>query len=254
MNWLIVDFGNTRLKWALWDGKRLHSESAVEYRGDPLPQLWQRCWGDLTRPQRVVIVSVTEPQANRSLSAWCNEGWGIPAEFIHSRGQACGVINAYREPSRLGADRWAALIAAHHRFPGQTVCIADCGTATTIDALDSQGHHLGGVILPGLKLMQTSLQSGTAGIDQLPPLRETRDFARDTGSATALGCRYATAGALEQAARKLGKTAESEVICIITGGSAPQLLPHLDGSWQHKPKLVLEGARVLADNNTTSST
>jgi len=134
-------------------------------------------------------------------------------------------------------------------FPGQAVCIADCGTATTIDALDRGGQHLGGVILPGLKLMQASLQSGTAEItlQNSNPASDNSRFGRDTGSAVILGCHYAVTGAMKQMAGKLGKTAESEVICIITGGDAAQLLPYLDDKWQHRPELVLEGARILAD-------
>ncbi len=256
MNWLIIDFGNTRLKWAQWNDNQLGPENAIEYGCYSLQQLWNQCWGNLTHPQRVIVVSVAEQRANRSLSAWCDETWGIPAEFLHSSAWACGVSNGYQNPSRLGVDRWAALIAVQQRFPGQTVCIADCGTAVTIDALDGNGQHLGGVILPGLNAMRASLQSSTAGINlqESPPISESGDFGRDTESAITLGCLCAITGAMAQTAGKLGKTAESEVICIITGGNAEQLFSCLDGKWQHRPKLVLEGAMILADNNTTTST
>ncbi len=256
MNWLIIDFGNSRIKWAEWNGKRIKPAGTIEYRNRPLSQLWKQCWINRPPPQRVIVTSVAQQQANESLSAWCNKTWGIPAEFLHSSAQACGVSSGYREPLRLGVDRWAAIIAAHHLFPGQTVCIADCGTATTIDALDSNGQHLGGLILPGQRLMQHSLYSGTAriGLPDSNPESENLSFGEDTSSAVTLGCRYALVGAMEQMAAKLGKTAESEVVCIITGGDAVQLLPYLDGRWQHRSELVLEGARILADNNTTRNT
>ncbi len=256
MNWLIVDVGNSRLKWARWNGSRIEPEGAIEYRNHALPQLWEQCWDNRARPDRIIVASVAPPQVDSSLSEWCHSAWHIPAEFLRSNARTRGVSSAYREPTRLGIDRWAALIAAHHIFPEQAICIADCGTAATIDALDGNGQHLGGIILPGLKLMQASLPSGTAGIDaqKNPSRSESGLFGQDTGSAITLGSHYAITGAMEQAAGKLGKTTGSEVICIITGGDAGQLLPHLDSRWQHRPELVLEGARILADNNTTSNT
>ncbi len=253
MNWLLIDIGNSRLKWADWRGAQLTAGGAVEYQGRPLPQLWEQCWRGRGEPQRVVAISVAGDQVNRSLSQWCSRTWGVVVEFPDSQPRACGVINGYREPARLGVDRWAALVAVHSLFGRQAVCVADCGTALTVDMLDPCGRHLGGIVLPGLTAMRSSLQRSTAGIGPLQgrSAAENEEPGRDTESAVMLGCFYAASGAMERAAGRLRRIAEataSDVRCVITGGDARQLLPHLRGQWHYRPQLVLEGARVLAED------
>ena len=250
MDLLTVDLGNSRLKWALWKGAQIATGGAVEYRKHAPDQPWQHCWGELAAPQRLVVVSVAPPETDSTLSGWCSANWGIEPEFLRSSAQAGGVVNAYHDPSRLGVDRWVALIAAHRSFPGRAVCVADCGTAVTVDRLDSSGRHLGGVILPGLKLMQESLYSATAGITARDPSGlEQNSLGRDTASGTALGCSYAVAGAMERVAGDPAEGAQ-EVVCLVTGGAAQRLLPCLTGRWQLRPELVLEGARILADEHS----
>ncbi|HFC53183.1 MAG TPA: type III pantothenate kinase, partial [Gammaproteobacteria bacterium] len=133
-----------------------------------------------------------------------------------------------------------------HAFPGRAVCIADCGTAVTIDCLDGGGRHEGGVILPGLTLMQESLYAATAGLaPQCPSELERGRLGRDTASGIFLGCRHALAGAMERVAAESSEEGGAPV-CLITGGAAPALLPYLDSRWQLRSHLVLEGARILA--------
>ncbi len=247
---LVADLGNSRLKWALYGGAQLHSGTA-SYREHTPEQLWRNCWGALAAPQRLVVASVAPVQIDRSLAHWCETNWGIRAQFLRSSRQAGGVTSAYRDPSRLGVDRWAAMVGAWHRFPGHALCIADCGTAVTVDRLDSSGRHLGGIILPGPGLMRESLRSATAGIvREGPATPPASGLGQDTGGGLLLGCSYAVAGALERVAQSAEAEEPAGPLCLLTGGAAAALLPYLSGRWRPYPGLVLEGARVLADEYT----
>ncbi len=252
MNWLIVDAGNSRLKWARWDGFRLTQAGGIEYRQHQLPQLLARCWGELSPPQRIIVASVAGQQFDTVLADWCQNFWTVTTEFLTSEGRSHGVTNGYREAARLGVDRWAAIVAACHLHPERDLCIADCGTATTLDSVDCHGNHQGGFILPGLTLMQECLQHTAAAVPLRPPVAEPLRPGHDTRSAVAGGALLATTAALEQWVNTLDAAEGSEVTCIITGGAAPLLLPHLRNRWLHRPTLVLEGARILAHNSLDS--
>ena len=251
MSLLLVDLGNSRVKW-MWsaDGGATTARAASR-RDHPLSELWERCWEGLPTPRGVVVASVAGEAIDASLSRWCMARWGLAPRFLSSTVAAHGVSNAYRDPAKLGVDRWAALVAAHTAWPGTTLCIADCGTAVTFDALEGNGQHLGGLILPGLTLMQRALSSATAGIESEGSSSPERGWlGRDTESGIGLGAIRAITAALEQSATELGNETQTEVTCLLTGGDAPRLLPHLGDRWQHHPTLVLEGARILAEEET----
>ncbi len=251
MNRLIIDLGNSRLKWMLSDGEQAPSPAAITLQEAPLNRLLDHHWRSLPPPGQVIVSSVADKETNTSLSLWCKEQWRTTPRFLQSCAYARGVSNAYREPARLGVDRWAALVAAFSLWPGEPLCIADCGTAVTFDALNGDGRHLGGLILPGLALMRHALSDGTAGIlESISPLPGKEWLGRSTESGIALGCIRAITTLLEQGAARLGKTAKTEVRCLLTGGDAPLLLPYLSKRWQHHPNLVLEGTRLLAEDET----
>jgi len=228
MSLLLVDLGNSRVKWMWSTDGGATTARAVSRRDHPLSELWERCWEGLPTPNGVVAASVAGEAIDASLSRWCEARWGLTPHFLSSTVAAHGVSNAYRDPAKLGVDRWAALVAAHTAWPGRTLCIADCGTAVTFDALEGNGQHLGGLILPGL-----TPERGWLG--------------RDTESGIGLGAIRAITATLEQSATVLGNETQTEVTCLLTGGDAPHLLPHLGKRWQHQPTLVLEGVRILAE-------
>ncbi len=254
MKQLIIDLGNSRLKWMVYDNARPGTPSAAILCESPFVELLNHRLGKLPRPHQVVICSVADKKNNTLISQWCTKNWGLTPLFLRSKPSACGVSNAYQDPGQLGVDRWVALIAAHSLWPNETLCIADCGTAVTIDGLEGSGQHLGGLILPGLTLMQHALQEGTTGIQcKETPLPDLSPFGNSTESGISLGTLRAITSTLERCVTELGNTAKTEVRCVITGGDAPRLLPHLERKWWHHPTLVLEGARILAANETSTA-
>ncbi|MBI5450466.1 MAG: type III pantothenate kinase, partial [Gammaproteobacteria bacterium] len=156
MKTLLIDAGNSHLKWAWLTRQGMIQDAATAAYDASTTQVLDAAWLDMLPPQRVLVASVV-PRFTTELTRWLAERWGCPVECVQSQAQGFGVTSGYQQPATLGVDRWLAMIAA--RDYGEEVCIYDCGTALTIDVL-IQGRHQGGLIFPGSRLLQRSLWQG----------------------------------------------------------------------------------------------
>jgi type III pantothenate kinase len=226
---LAVDCGNSRLKWGLHDGERWIRTGTA-----PLAKLagLGTAWKKIPPAAKVVVANVAGPAAQRRLEAALSRRGSV--NWVKAKRSECGVSNGYGRPSQLGADRWAALIAAWSMFRGACLVVV-AGTATTVDALGSDGAFAGGMILPGLDLMKRSLAQSTAGL----PLARGRysSAPRSTADAIESGCLLAQAGAIERAFAAMGPGAT----CVLAGGSAERIAPRLGIPVRVVDNLVLEG-------------
>ncbi|EPB99948.1 pantothenate kinase [Litchfieldella anticariensis FP35 = DSM 16096] len=157
---LDLDIGNTLSKWRLKDtaSSEIRSRGAVwtreEWRpGSDIP--------DLDVVEAVRISSVARQTVLRETVGLLRRQVGA-VYVARSTAEALGVTNGYEEPSRLGVDRWMGALASYQLAGG--CCSVDCGSAITIDFVLPGGRHLGGYILPGLRLMKESLQLGTRNV------------------------------------------------------------------------------------------
>ena len=230
---LCLDAGNSRLKYGLFSDGQWVVQGALEYA--EIDQLSDR----LPRaPKRVIICNVAGVEVAASLDRLVN-ALGLEAEWFASDLSACGVSNGYALPTQLGADRWAALIGARGIHAGNAVVVMS-GTATTIDVLDRAGHFHGGVILPGLSLMRRALANGTAGLPLA--MGEFEPLPRNTNDAITSGAMQATLGAIERmAALSFSTTLNGDGLCLLSGGAAAMLAPHLRVPHRLVDNLVLEG-------------
>ncbi|MBV8782706.1 MAG: type III pantothenate kinase [Gammaproteobacteria bacterium] len=246
MSALLIDAGNTRLKWAPLIGNHLRRSTALVHHRSNLRQLARFVAGGAF--ERAWIVSVAGPQVDGALRA-ALRAVRLPVKFVRVARQAAGVTVGYRDPWRLGVDRFVALIAAHHRFPGNDVCVVGIGTAMTVDFLESGGMHLGGVIIPSPNLMVESLLRETSGIR-----RRARDsrrdrahlFARSTRDAIEQGARFAAAALIERAAQEFGMKRARNPLVVLTGGGAAAVQALIERRTVAAPDLTLEGLAVLA--------
>lgn len=242
---LLADVGNSRIKWASCDQGTFQIRGQSNHRSEHWAELATRLWGTLDHPTRTILVSVAGAEARAYLADWIRQTWAIEAEFVVSTVEAHGVCNAYAEPERLGADRWVALIAARALI-GTSCIVVDCGTAITIDALAADGRHLGGVIIPGMRLMREALYRETR---QIPPeAGEARLFGQSTCDGVWGGAAYAVAAAID------GITARMETIAgsgprLLTGGDAEAILPFLQAPYRLEPELIFQGLCVIAGLN-----
>jgi type III pantothenate kinase len=243
---LVLDVGNSRTKWGLHTGRGWVGFGVAP--NTEIGTLALRDWQGLPRPMRIVGVNVAGEAARMRVEAQLAR-WRIPPTWLTATAAAGGVVNGYSPPEQLGADRWAALVAARQRalamelFPPPVV-VVNAGTAVTIDALDGDGVFRGGIILPGLRLMLRALAENTAGLKVAPGT--FRDFPTNTGDALYSGAIQAVAGAIgEMRARLAGD--RGAVRCLIAGGAAGEIAPHLGSAVEVADNLVLEGVLALAD-------
>ena len=234
---LAVDAGNSRIKWGLWDG-------SWSYQGWVATSELARLaveWRTLPALRLLVACSVAPPAVAEYVETWARQS-GVRLRWVVSQYEECGVRNGYLDPSQLGADRWAALIAAHHLVSG-AVLTASVGTAVTVDALAQDGQFLGGLILPGLDLMAEALASGTAGLTR--GHGAVALFPRTTADAIASGAIQSICGAIERMERFLAQRHSSPQI-LLTGGGAEVIRSYLERPALLVPNLVLEGLRIVA--------
>jgi type III pantothenate kinase len=241
---LLVDLGNTRLKWLFEDRGAKIAQGALAH-ATRLPELaLAAAWDGLPKATRIVVASVAPLAVDVELETFVRQRFGVAPEFVTSPACALGVRNAYAEPERLGVDRFFALAAAHAAHRRAQIVIG-IGTAMTLDALDAGGTHLGGWILPSPTLMRETLLARTARVGvadgRLVELADT------TADAVRSGTANAAIGAVvrfrENAARRL---AEHPAL-VLTGGGADELAPFFPDA-ERRDDLVLDGLALWASS------
>lgn len=240
---LVLDLGNSRCKWALANSS-IQSSGAIAY-GDDFVRSLDQALGALTRPAQVAAVCVTDSTYLETLSEWVRRNWSLNLRRFSARPAQGGVTNTYEVPAQLGADRWAALIAARARTTG-AACVVNCGTAITVDALDARGVFRGGVILPGLALQRMSLMQRTHEI-RATDGNVSSCLAHNTADAVAAGTIFGLAGAVDRILDEQAVTLGISAPVLLTGGDAHRLQGMLRHQVQLVPDLVLEGVACMAE-------
>jgi len=244
---LLIDVGNTRIKWARQTDTGLSRSDAVVYTLATLANELAVIWGELDPPQDIWVSCVGRKAVKEIIDAYLMTRWGISANYVQSPRAALGVTNAYSDPGKLGSDRWLAMLATYTREE-RCVMVVDCGSAVTIDAVDETGRHVGGAIAPGIALSnnilsnQTSLQwQPTAG------LLLDKVLADSTASGIASGIGYAVIGLIEVAYRELVASGKHPVV-YLTGGDAACISHALTIEHQQVDDLVLQGLAMFANH------
>ncbi|HEY4292648.1 type III pantothenate kinase [Luteibacter sp.] len=238
---LLLDLGNTRLKFALLDGDEFIRRGAFGWDADIAHEL-SALWGSWPMPQRIVGASVVDDTRETAVTVAARKAFDLEPGWVRTPAQACGVTNAYAEPHRLGVDRFLAMVDA--LAAGRAPCVlASVGTALTLDALDGRGHHLGGWIAPGPLLMQQSVLGATA---QVRPEHAgaVRDLANNTADGLASGCWQACAALVDRFVERAAPQLGGGPALTLGGGDADTLAPLLDHDVVLVPDAVLRGLAV----------
>lgn len=239
-NILLLDIGNTRIKWAIASHLDWLAEGVCEHAG--IEDLFN-AWDASTMPQAVLGCNVAGDEIAGRISGYWKKR-GLPVGWMQASPACCGVRNGYAYPQQLGADRWAALIGAWC-LQRQACLVVSCGTAMTIDLLDGEGCFLGGQILPGKRLMFESLGSAAHGLSA----EEGQAVVNPSNTADAMttGIQDAMAGAVERAYRRLESACGRAPACVLTGGDAEWLVGQMAVGCIVEPKLTLIGLRKIAE-------
>lgn len=245
-----IDVGNTRLKWALYEqacpGARLlaHGAEFLEH----IDKLADGAWRDLPAPTRMLGCSVAADAVKLRVTEQMEELWDVTPQWVHASAAEAGLSNGYEHPTRLGADRWVAMIGAWHRMLAsgapRPLVLAMIGTAVTVEAVDAHGRFLGGFILPGHGIMLRALESGTAGLHV--PTGEVREFPANTSDALTSGGTFAIAGAVDRMIQHVRAHCGAEPACYMTGGAGWKMAPFMSVPMDLVDSLIFDGLLEIA--------
>ena len=234
--YLIFDVGNTRLKWAavestkqpsdqqkkLWDYSgsiNTQSLNSPEHRAELADYISKT----LPKPDAIAFSCVAGKEAIHQLQSLFPQWQDIQWKQLSGDSAFDGMRTLYQDPSKLGSDRWSAIIGARSLSKANALII-NAGTATTIDLLGSNGVHYGGWILPGLSLMHQSLEANTAQLPLVVRNASEQGFGTSTKEAIVGGCDAAQIGAI-QYALDLAKQMNVPIEKIwLDGGNAKTLM------------------------------
>ncbi|MGK2913930.1 MAG: type III pantothenate kinase [Porticoccaceae bacterium] len=228
---LDVDIGNSRIKWRL-TALGGHVESGTASHS---PDSWSVIAPKGSAVKRVRVSNVAGPVLAGALSTWTQSRFGLEAEFAVARAQVGGVTCGYRLPATLGVDRWLAVLASWRKIEGACV-VVDVGSAITVDILSDAGRHLGGYIVPGLRMMQRALYAGTSAVKVDECVVARMSPGTDTREAVLHGCMAMAIALIQQTRRE-----QRAPVVILTGGDAAILAKLIDGNVVVDADLVLDG-------------
>jgi type III pantothenate kinase len=245
---LLVDIGNSRVKWATLDNGRLGEQQAAAYEGWSV-QEWRRALFDRPGIERVLAASVAGGPVAETLARAAEIETRSPVRFVAGERETAGVRSGYADHRLLGVDRWLAVVAAYRSVRG-ACCVADIGTAATFDAVTGGGQHLGGFIVPGPALMMRSLWRGTADLAERTASSGTAaeaPLADNTRDAIERGCLLAVAAFVDRGVAEVRRRLGIEPTLLLTGGGAAVLRPLIGTRCEEVPDLVLRGLAAVAE-------
>jgi len=247
---LLIDIGNTRIKWARLEQGTLQPQSASPHADWTAQTFVDTLVPACVDAQRVLVSNVAGPRMAQVIREGLAQTRHVEPEFVTATATAGGVRNAYSQPAQLGVDRWLAIIGAHALERGP-VCVVSVGTALTIDGVDANGRHLGGVIVPGPDLMVSTLLQNTSDIAQRAEQGTTSDgfFADNTLGAIQQGAEHAAAALVERAVTAMRQQLKETPKLLLTGGASARLEKSLALPRRLIPDLVLQGLAVLASQS-----
>jgi type III pantothenate kinase len=236
---LTIDIGNSSIKWAIWqDGQPILAETDT-YHKESIQQTFDGIFSGAPQQDSVWVACVASKDIEKALTEWMHKQWSIEPVFLVSKSEFGGVLNAYPDPSELGADRWAALLGAKSLYK-TPVCIVDIGTAVTVDLMDSDGIHRGGRIMPGIDMMRASLLHNTVGVNAIEG--DCPGFAINTADAVSSGTMHMLSAGLIEVYNSAKDRLGDDMKIIITGGMAETVMPHLKKiEICHEQHIVLHG-------------
>lgn len=240
---MAIDSGNTHVKWGLHDGSNWLKQGNIAQDKN---MLLQQKWQDLPKPQVIIVSNVSSTVTKKKLSELLS-CWEVKPKWITALSFQCGVRNYYADPSLLGSDRWAALIAAWKRQQ-QGCLVVDAGTAMTVDALSDTGEFLGGIIVPGFELMKKVLATNVTTLQNQEG--KFSSFPDNTANAIHSGTVHALVGAVKRMSELLTINLGHIPDCIISGGASQQLMSELNMDASVVDNLVLEGLVLIAEENS----
>lgn len=252
---LLIDIGNSRLKWAAFDKGAIcnhnddSNQGAFFYRTQEYDKVIKAFLDDVQQsefePSRIMISTVGEKDFVDLLEQRLWDKYQVEVEYLIASKKFKNLRNAYIQPEMLGSDRWLGMVGAYvlqeTNDKQPALCIIDCGSAITIDTVDSSGKHLGGFITPGINMMEQSLLQNASKlksnlkevsiIDKVNKIRRPKTemvLADNTKTALVGGIYYSVISYIQSFLYDLDSMLDSKYKVYFTGGDAQKIMSMLD--------------------------
>jgi len=250
---LLIDIGNTRLKWCRTGQLLKQPAQALIHNNDFFAAFSEIRQRELNIT-RVAIASVQKAEVREHILLACQQVFGLTPFMPVSTRQCGNLVNVYPEPARLGVDRWLAMLGAFE-LAKSAVCVVDCGSAATFDFVSASGEHRGGYIVPGAQIMLTSLLGNTQNIRPTEKTSFDAHFlpGKNTGEAVMHGISFLLHAAIETAFREISSKLDENPRLFLTGGDSEWLAPALSVPHEHCADLVLYGLHIAAEISEAST-
>jgi type III pantothenate kinase len=262
MSILLIDIGNTRMKWALVEAPKnidqIEFSSQGSFSENISSSMVELCLKNSWAIEQIICSSVISIKQTNSIQTAIKEAYPNTIwKQINGLALIAQIGTSYLSPAQLGSDRRAMIIAAQNLFPQKNILIVSAGTATTLDIITAKAHHLGGWILPGISLMKDSLVHGTDGLAMDSSFIENElpiEIGIDTQSSIYQGILASQLGAIE-VAKHYAETKNIQLdLILLSGGNGKQILSHQDHieqsiKFQYEDNLVLKGLMVWHQKN-----
>ncbi|GJM04185.1 MAG: type III pantothenate kinase [marine bacterium B5-7] len=241
---LLLDIGNSSVNWAMEDGGQFTIDGAFRYDKNNFDKDLQDNLSSVKTPTQVLVANVAGKKIFDCLETWMEQQWQLKCWQPRVCDKFNQLKNSYINTQEMGIDRWLAMVAAWEKYQ-VTLCVVGCGTALTIDSIDSHGNHLGGYIIPGIELMQQALITKTECINVPIDKHASIDYAQNTQSAINNGAFLATTTMVDRVVMRLSDKLKAAPKCIIFGGMAELISPLLQVQFENEPNLVLSGLLIV---------
>lgn len=241
---LILDVGNSRLSWRILKGGKTYNEGVLNHLEPDWRNRFVQTFAGFAGPCRIIGGSVAAKSVEDRLQTWFMQNCASAVTWLRATEEALGVHCGYRRPATLGIDRWAAVVAAY-RDAQCAVMVVDLGSAATVDYVDENGQHAGGVIAPGLRLMRQALTAGTRLDASEATGAVSVELGRATTDAIQSGVVWSLVGLIEQSLGRVEARYGRVGRLLLTGGDAEFVRPYLMRQWECRPGLVLDGLALL---------
>jgi len=264
VHWLLLDAGNSALKWVLMtlDGRVGPAHGSM--RNAPLVELTPALAREWTSRVGVPVQAafgcgVAAPVLMRAVEQAVQGVFSLPVHWFETqpRFEHDGIVlrNGYRDSAQLGVDRWHSLIAARAAHSDRPLVVVTAGTATTVDGVTAGGSFVGGAIAPGVRLMYESLARGTANLPYASG--QMAAFPDNTDDAIASGVLGSQLGLIERFVRSF-RGEHGDPLVVLAGGAAAQLAPYMGvgtalPSVAREENLVLRGVFLRACAHVASA-
>ena len=216
---LFVDIGNSAIKWRTLDSE-VFSQSVNNFSPKSLPN-----------NQSIWLSAVAHPEIVKAIEMEFSD-----VEVVKSLSHFSSLTIAYKEPLDLGSDRFLAMLGALKHFPDRNMLIIDVGSALTIDVVNDNGEHQGGLIMPGLKALRGSFAKFATNNQNL----NSSSLQTSTEEAWLSGTQEMLISSIKE--QIIGfESEQSDGIVILTGRGIRYLLSELPETVNYFDNLVLDG-------------